>query len=280
MGEYIAVDLGAESGRVMLGNVSGQRLELQEIYRFSTGPIKIDGSLRWDFEKLFSNIKKGITEAVKSTKAHISGIGVDSWGVDYGLIDEEGDLLENPYHYRDSRTETMMDKAFDLMDKEELYDNTGLQLMQFNTVYQLLATKWSNPEILQKADKLLFTAALVSYFLCGSQFSEYSLASTSQLMDMKKGNWSEKVFSTLSLPIELMSNPVSPGTIVGKLKKKLAGEFGCEPIDVIAIGSHDTASAVAAVPAVDENWAYLSSGTWSLMGIEISEAIDFVSVIF
>ena len=273
MSKYIAVDLGAESGRVMLGFVTDKKIELEEVYRFANDPIEMGAILRWDFAKLFSNIKKGIAEAVKSAGGQISGIGVDSWGVDYGLIDENGDLIENPYHYRDSRTDQMMDKAFELMDKREIYDNSGIQFMQLNTAYQLLAAKLSDPEVLQKASKLLFTADLVSYFLCGEQFAEYSLASTSQLMDMSKGDWSEKIFNALSLPIELMGKLVSPGTVVGKLKKKLADEFGCEPIDVIAIGSHDTASAVAAVPAGDKSWAYLSSGTWSLMGLEVPEAI-------
>ena len=273
MNRYIAVDLGAESGRVMLGFVSDEKIELEEVYRFANGPIEMGATLRWDFAKLFSNIKKGIAEAVKSAEEEIRGIGVDSWGVDYGLIDENGGLIENPYHYRDSRTDQMMDKAFELMDKRELYDNSGVQFMQFNTIYQLLAARLSGPEVLQKANKLLFTADLVSYFLCGEQFAEYSLASTSQLMDMSKGDWSERIFNTLSLPMELMGKLVSPGTVVGKLKKELADKFGCEPIEVVAIGSHDTASAVAAVPAGDESWAYLSSGTWSLMGLEVPEAI-------
>ena len=272
MKQYIAVDLGAESGRVMLGTVCDSKLELEEIHRFGNGPIKQDGSLRWNFDKLFSNIKAGIAKAVKAAGGQVCGIGVDSWGVDFGLIDENGELIENPYHYRDSRTDEMMDKAFGIMDKRELYNNSGIQFMQLNTVYQLLAAKTNRPELLDKASKLIFIAYLVSYYLCDEIFAEYSLASTSQLMDMGTKQWSEVIFDKLTLPINLMPKVVAPGTVVGKLKGELAKEFGCKPIDIIAIGSHDTASAVAAVPASEKNWAYLSSGTWSIMGLEIPDA--------
>jgi len=271
--KYIAVDLGAESGRVMLGAVSDSELELKEIHRFDNASIKQDDSLRWDFAKLVSNIKEGIGKAVKVAAGSVCGIGVDSWGVDFGLIDENGDLIENPYHYRDSRTDEMMDKAFGLMGKRQIYDNTGIQFMQINSVYQLLAAKTFHPELLEKASKLIFIADLVSYYLCGEIFAEYSLASTSQLMDMSTKNWSKEIFDKLGLPIELMPAVVAPGTVVGKLKNELAKEFDSESIDIIAIGSHDTASAVAAVPAKEEKWTYLSSGTWSLLGLEIPNAI-------
>lgn len=270
--QYIAVDLGAESGRVMLGTVSVSKLKLDQIHRFDNGPVEQAGSLRWDFAKLFSNIKDGIAKAVKAADRQVCGIAVDSWGVDFGLIDVDGNLIENPYHYRDSRTDEMMDKAFGIMGKRELYDNSGIQFMQLNTVYQLLAAKTSRPELLDKASKLIFTADLVSYYLCGEVFAEYSLASTSQLMDMRTKQWSKEIFDKLLLPIELMPNVVAPGTVVGRLKDELAKEFGCEPIDIIAAGSHDTASAIAAVPVSEKNWAYLSSGTWSLMGLEIPDA--------
>lgn len=270
--QYIAVDLGAESGRVMLGTICDSKLKLDQIHRFGNGPVKQDGSLRWDFGKLFSNIKDGIAKAVKAADGQVCGIGVDSWGVDFGLIDENGKLIENPYHYRDSRTDEMMDKAFQIMGKRDVYDNTGIQFMQLNTVYQLLATKTFRPELLEKASKLIFMADLVSYHLCGEVFAEYSLASTSQLMDMRTKQWSKEIFDKLSLPMELMPKVVAPGTVVSKLKDELAKEFGCEPIDIIATSSHDTASAVAAVPASQKNWACLSSGTWSVMGLEIHDA--------
>jgi len=271
--QYIAVDLGAESGRVMLGSVSDDKLALEEIHRFSNGPIKEGGSLRWDFNRLLSEIKTGIGKAVKAANGRVSGIGVDSWGSDFGLTGANGKLLENPYHYRDSRTEGMMEEAFKLMDKREIYENTGIQLMPLNNLYQLLSMCMANSDVLAKAKHLIFTADLYSYHLCGRVYSEYTLASTSQMMDMRTSQWSKEIFNKLSLPIEIIPDIVKPGTVVGQLTEEVAKEIGCEPIDVIAVSSHDTASAVAAVPAADSNWAYISSGTWSLMGVEVPEAI-------
>jgi sugar (pentulose or hexulose) kinase len=271
--QYIAVDLGAESGRVMLGTVGDNKLGLQEVYRFANGPIKEGASLRWDFDKLLSEVKTGITRAIKRSDGEVSGIGIDSWGVDYGLLGQDGRLLENPYHYRDNRTDGMLEKAFELMDKRAIYENSGVQFMQINTAYQLLSMHLAKPEVLAEAKRLLFMADLVSYYLCGRSYAEYSLASTSQLMDMRTGQWSKGMFEKLGLPMNIMPDVAQPGTVVGKLKTELCKEFGCEPIDIIAVGSHDTADAVAAIPAQAERWAYISSGTWSLMGVEVSEAI-------
>jgi rhamnulokinase len=271
--KYIAVDLGAESGRVMIGTIMDDKLALDEIHRFSNGPIEENGSLKWDFDKLISEIKAGISKAAKAAGNDIAGIGVDSWGVDFGLLDSDGKLIENPYHYRDSRTNGMMEKAFELLSKREIYDNTGLQFMQLNSVYQLLAMRLANSPVLARAKNLVFMADLVSYFLCGEIFAEYSLASTSQFMDMKTGRWSNEILDRLSLPVDILPKVVKPGTIVGSLTPEVQKELGCGPVPVIAIGSHDTASAVAGVPAGRGNWAYLSSGTWSLMGVEIPNAI-------
>jgi len=271
--KYIAVDLGAESGRVMLGSVSADKVALEEVHRFINKPLEENGTLRWDFQKLFSEVKAGISKGVKQAGTQVWGIGVDSWGVDFGLLDGDGRLIENPYHYRDSRTNGMREKAFELVGKREIYENTGLQFLQFNTVYQLLAMRFANSVALAKAKTLIFMADLFSYCLCGKMYGEYTLASTSQLMDMRTGQWSKELFDKLSLPIEIMPDVVRPGTIVGQLSSKIGKEIGCGPIAVIAIGSHDTASAVAAVPAGEGGWAYLSSGTWSLIGVEVAEAI-------
>jgi rhamnulokinase len=266
--QYVAVDLGAESGRVMLGIVSANKIRLEEIHRFTNGPVEQDGSLQWDFSRLISEVKTGINKAAKKT-GDIAGIGVDSWGVDFGLLDDKGNLIENPYHYRDSRTNGMIEKACELLPKRDIYEQTGIQFMQLNTVYQLLSMRLSGSPALAKAKRLIFMADLVSYFLSGKPYAEYTLASTSQLMDMRTGIWSRTIFQKLNLPIEIMPEVVTPGTIIGTLTNKVAKEINCPPIPVIAAASHDTASAVAAVPA-DENsrWAYLSSGTWSLMGVE------------
>jgi len=271
--QYIAVDLGAESGRVMLGSLSSNKLTLEEIHRFSNVPIEENDSLRWDFNRQFCEVETGIARAVKHAGAAVDGIGVDSWGVDFGLIGADGKLVENPYHYRDSRTSTMMRKAYELMPKREIYENTGLQFLQFNTVYQLLAMRLAGSDALTKAKNLLFIADLFAYHLCGRLYGEYTLASTSQLMDMRTGQWSKAIFDRLSLPIEIMPDVVRPGTAVGRLSAEIAKGIDCEPIPVIAVASHDTASAVAAVPADGDNWAYLSSGTWSLCGVEVPEAI-------
>jgi sugar (pentulose or hexulose) kinase len=250
----------------MSGTVGGKKVGLEEVYRFSNGPIKEGASLIWDFDKLFSEVKSGIVEAIKRSDGEVSGIGVDSWGVDYGLLGEDGRLVENPYHYRDGRTDGMLEKAFELMAKRDIYENSGVQFMQINTAYQLLSMRLARPEVLARAKKLIFMADLVSYHLCGRACAEYSLASTSGLM-------SKGIFEKLGLPMNIMPEVVQPGTVVGELKSELCEEFGCKPINIIAVGSHDTADAVAAVPAQSEQWAYLSSGTWSLMGIEAPEAI-------
>ena len=270
--QYIAVDLGAESGRVMLGTVSGEKLELEEIHRFSNVPVGTDSELRWDFGMLLSEIKTGIGKAAKQAKYKIAGIGVDSWGAGMGLIDEKGLLIENPYHYRTSTVE-MIERAFEFMPKRQIYDNTGLQFMPFNDIYRLLEMRASNYEPLAKAKNILFMADLFSYYLCGEMFGEYSLVGCTQMVNMKTGQWSKEIFEALSLPLDKMPKIVQPGTIAGKLTESVSNELGCERIDVIAVGSHDTASAVAAVPAKGDNWAYLSSGTWSLIGVEVPEAI-------
>jgi len=272
--KYIAVDLGAESGRVMLGSVSADKLALEEVHRFGNGPVEEAGTLRWDFERLLSEIKTGIGKAAKQAGGDIAGIGVDSWGVDFGLLNADGELIEKPYHYRDSRTNEMLDKAFELMSKREIYENTGIQFMQLNSLYQVLAMRLANSDALSKTKKLIFIGDLFSYFLCGKAFGEYSLASTSQMMDMKTGQWSKVIFDKLSLPIDIMPDIVETGTVVGELTESVADELGCGRIPVIATASHDTASAVAAVPAEENSkWAYLSSGTWSLMGVEVPGAI-------
>jgi rhamnulokinase len=270
---YIAVDLGAESGRVMLGRIADGRLSLEQLHRFSNGPVDEHGSLRWDFDRLLSEIKTGIGQAAKKAGGKVGGIGVDTWGVDFGLLGVGGELLEKPYHYRDSRTNGMMDTAFALMPKRRVYESTGIQFMQLNSLYQVLAMRLANSPVLAKTERLLFMADLFSYFLCGKAVGEYTLASTSQMMDMQTGKWSKPIFDELSLPMKIMPEITAPGTVVGDLTDKVAKEIGCGRIPVIAIGSHDTASAVLGVPASGDRWAYLSSGTWSLMGVELPSAI-------
>jgi len=269
---YIAIDLGASSGRVILGRVRAGEILLEEMHRFENGPIQCGDSIRWDFAKLFGEIEAGLAKTAKHV-GKIESISVDSWGVDFGLIDSKGKLFENPYHYRDKRTDTMMDEVFSIVPRKKVYDITGIQFMPFNSIYQLRALKLQQPASLKNTDKIIFMADLVSYYLCGEIFSEYTLASTSQLVDMNTGKWSDELFSKLSLPMNVMPKIVQPGSVVGKLKKQIADKIGCAQISIVATGSHDTASAVASVPAQGNNWAYLSSGTWSLMGVEIAKPL-------
>jgi rhamnulokinase len=272
---YAAIDLGAESGRVMLGRLDSDNLalELTECHRFSNGPVKQGDSLRWDFPMLLSEVKTGIAGAAKESGGRLAGLCVDSWGVDFGFLDRSGGLIENPYHYRDKRTDGVMEKAFERTGRREIYDSTGIQFMQLNSLYQLLAQQRDEPQVLERADKLVFMADLMAYHLCGTIFAEYTLASTSQLMDMKTGQWAKAVFSSLGLPLEIMPDVVRGPKIIGTLKTELAAELGCGAVPVIAGASHDTAAAVAGIPAGQGSWAYLSCGTWSLLGLEVPQAI-------
>jgi rhamnulokinase len=272
-GGYAAVDLGAESGRVMLAEMDKGKLTLREMHRFGNGPVEQGGAMHWDFDKLMKEITTGIQKTAAACK-NIRSIGVDTWGVDFGLLDKSGKLLENPYHYRDSRNDGMMDKVFSIVPKNKVYQYTGIQFMQFNSLYQLFAYKSQKPQIVAKADKLLFMPDLITYALTGFIGAEYTIASTSQMMDMKTGKWSDELLKALDLPRGILPQVVMPGAQAGTLKKELADKLGCSQIPVVEVGSHDTASAVAGVPAGgDKNWAYLSSGTWSLMGIETPGAI-------
>lgn len=271
--KYLAIDFGAESGRVIVGVLENNRLELEEIHRFPNRQINIHGRLHWDVLYLFEELKEGISIAVKEGHKDIRSIAVDTWGVDYALIDASGQLIGNPVCYRDSRTDGMMEKAFDKMPEEEIYRVTGIQFMQINTVFQLVSMVEEKNPHLQIADTLLFMPDLFNYMLTGQKVAEYSIASTSQLLDARTRNWADELFNKLDLPRYLMPRIVSPGTSIGPLLEDISSKIGLGPVQVIAAAGHDTACAVASVPAKSKNWAYLSSGTWSLLGIESPEAI-------
>lgn len=269
---YIAVDLGASSGRVMLASLEEEKISLREVHRFPNGPLEEDGSLRWDFAALFGQVAEGIGKALAIEK-NVQSIGVDTWGVDFGLLDQDGNLLENPYHYRDRRTEGMIEKAAGILPKKEIYFNSGIQFMPFNSLFQLLAYQ-SKPEILGRAASLLFMPNLIMCTLTGHICAEYTIASTSQMVDMNTGRWSQTLMDAFGLPRQILPDIVRPGAVAGTLKPQYQRQWNCGPIPVIAVGTHDTASAVAAVPARSEtSWAYLSSGTWSLMGLEVPRAV-------
>lgn len=267
---YLAVDLGASSGRVLAGLYKNKKLELVEMHRFWNGAIEHDDGLHWDIEQLFTEIKTGLKKGFEAYGTAVQAIGIDTWGVDYGLLDADGKLINAPFQYRDSRNDGMMDFAFSKIPKEEIYRRTGLQFMPFNTLFQLCAEQ-KRPEFKQ-AEKMLFIPDLFAYWLTGKAVAEYTIASTSQLLDAKKRDWDFELIETLGLPKKLFSDIVQPGTLIGCLTDKMAEELGGNA-DVIAIGEHDTASAVASAPLKNEDCAYLSSGTWSLMGLEEPEPI-------
>jgi len=263
---YLALDLGAGSGRAIVGTISDGKIHLDEVHRFSNPPVKLGSTLYWDFLSLFENIKLGISLAIKKGY-NLRGIAVDTWGVDFGLIDRQGNLMSNPVCYRDMRTNGLSDESLAYISKEELYSVTGIQQMDINTIFQLWSMKKTDSPLFTVADKLLFTPDLINYFLTGVTANEYTIASTSQLLNAQSKEWSKEIFDRLGLPINLMGNIVQPCTLLGKLNEEIARETGAKDINVFAIGSHDTASAIAAIPESGDDWAFLSSGTWSLLGV-------------
>lgn len=269
---YLAADFGGGSGRIIAGSLLHGKLELEEIYRFANRQIKLGNHIYWDFPALFEDMKTGLKMAAQKGYA-VKGIGIDTWGVDFGLIDKDGNLLGNPVCYRDSRTDSMPAKVFRILDEEKHYADTGIQVMAINTLFQLYSMQQSGDAQLEVAHRLLFMPDLFSYFLTGTANNEYCIASTSELLDARQRNWSMETIRALGLPEHLFGDIVLPGTIRGCLKEDIARETGLGAVEVIAVGSHDTASAVAAVPATEGTIAYLSSGTWSLLGVEISEPI-------
>lgn len=264
----IAFDYGASNGRAMLGAFDGERLSIEELHRFPNDPVQVGGTLYWDILRLYYNMRQGLSVAAKAGYAPAS-VGIDTWGVDFGLLDRNGRLLGNPVHYRDARTDGIMERAFGVLPKEAIFRHTGLAFMQFNTLYQLLAMQQAGDVALECARTLLFTPDLLAYFLTGEVGTEYTIASTSQLTNPQTRSWSGRILSAFSLPRHILTEISEPGTVRGSLKKSVAGELGLPPgVKVVACGQHDTASAVAAVPAKGRRFAYISSGTWSLLGAE------------
>ena len=266
MNKYAAVDLGAESGRIIVGGVA----DMKVVHRFSTGPVRIGDSIYWDFLGIFGEIKRGLAAAFSSFGSQIVSIGVDTWGVDFGLLDKDGDLIGNPYHYRDQRTDNIPDEVFKSIPLEDVYKETGIQFMQLNTLYQLYAFSRAKPELLKQARQLLTIPGLINYWLTGIMKNEYTHVTTTQLYNPVEKAWSKTIQQKLGFPGELFGDIVAPGTIIGPLQPHIAKEIGAGlDVNVVATASHDTASAVAAVPAPGvKDFAYLSSGTWSLLGIE------------
>lgn len=269
---FLGFDFGASNGRAMLGVFDGEKLEIREIHRFPNDPVKLGGRLVWDVPRLFYEMKQALLK-VGREGIRLSAIGIDTWGVDFGLLDKNGELIGLPVHYRDARTDGIIEKCFEIMPKEEIFRNTGLAFMQFNTLYQLAAMKRQGDPALEIADTLLFMPDLLAYFLTGKKGTEYTDASTSQLVDPRTRDWSGAIFESFGLPRHIMTKIEPAGTLRGTLLPEIAEECGVGEVPVIAVGGHDTASAVASVPASDPDFAYISSGTWSLLGAEITEPL-------
>ncbi|MDZ7269558.1 MAG: rhamnulokinase [candidate division KSB1 bacterium] len=271
--KYLAFDLGAESGRAILGTLRRDRISLTEIHRFTNSPVMQDGHLRWQADRLLGELQQGLARAAQQGHRDLAALGIDTWGVDFGLLDRHDRLLENPVAYRDARTNGMVARAFELMPAAELYARTGIQIMPINTLYQLLSLVETKAPVLAAAERLLFMPDLFNFLLTGSKAAEYSIASTSQLLDATTKTWAPEIFARLNLPLRLMPPVIRPGTKLGKLLPAFAGATGLHQAEVIACGGHDTACAVAAIPAAVHNWAYISSGTWSLVGVERAQPL-------
>lgn len=271
--KFLAIDLGAESGRAFVGILDSKKLSMEEIHRFSNVPVIVSGHAHWDIFGLFQQVKKALSIAAERGHRDILSVGVDTWGVDFGLVKSDGTSMDMPFTYRDSRTNGMMEKVFAQIPKSKLYSRTGIQFMQINSIYQLYSMKAEYDENPEGFDNLLFMPDIFNFLLTGRKISEYTMASTSQLLNVTSKSFDEWIFSTLDLPMRLMCPIVMPGELIGRVHPAIASEAGLMDVDVVAVGSHDTASAVAAIPAVGKNWAYLSSGTWSLIGIEADEPI-------
>ena len=271
---FLAADLGASNGRVLLGRWDGARFELEVLHRFENGPTNVLGRLYWDVLALWREVKAGMTRYAAANPAPLAGIGIDTWGVDYGLLDAAGRLLGNPVHYRDSRTQGMVDHLFTRIPKAEVFDLTGIQFLELNTLFQLYSMRVQGDPQLAAARRLLLMPDLFHYWLSGEQVAEYTIASTTQMLLARERTWATDLLARLELPVSILPAIVQPGTVIGPLLAQVAVETGIPAgAPVVASAAHDTGSAVAAIPGLDEHSVYLSSGTWSLMGIEVRQPI-------
>jgi rhamnulokinase len=273
--DYLALDLGAESGRGLLGRFDGERLALEEVHRFPNGPVRLLDTLHWDLLRLFDECKAALRKAASGRT--LDGVGVDTWGVDFGLIGRGDTLLGNPVHDRDARTEGMLQAGAKLVPRERIYEITGLQFLPINTAYQLLAMKMTGSPLLEVAETMLMMPDLFAWLLTGVKAAERTDASTTQLLDPRAGTWSDELCTAWGLPRRILPDLVEPGTELGTLRKSVAEELNLSPMSVLATAGHDTAAAVAAVPTSGKSdppdWCYLSSGTWSLIGVETSRPV-------
>ena len=266
--KMLAIDLGASSGRGIVGSFDGQKLSIKENHRFSNDPVILCGRMHWDVLRIFHEIKQAIRETVLDGDT-IRSIGIDTWGVDYALLDESGKMLSNPYHYRDARTEGIVSYVGRFFAPSELYAKTGIQTMNFNTVFQLAADLRDDPKMVENASRMLNIPDLLNYFLTGKMANEYTILSTGALLDAQKRDYAKDIIAKVGIPQRLFGDIVLPGTSLGKLLPEVQSEVGKTDAEVLTVASHDTASAVIAVPTQEKEFLFISSGTWSLMGTEL-----------
>ena len=270
---FLAFDLGASSGRAILGTITDNKLTLKEIHRFENQMVEINGSFFWNIFSLFGELKTGLKKCIHDFGIQPESVGVDTWGVDITLLDRNGMIVGLPYAYRDPRTDNAMEEVFKIVPKRELYQMTGIQFMQFNTLFQLYVYKRDQSPQLEIATDILFMPDALCYLFSGVKRNEFSIASTSQFLKPGKLEYEQRLFDAIGFDSGMMQELVLPGTILGTLKNEIQKETGSTSIPVVAVAAHDTASAIASVPASGKNWAYISSGTWSLMGIEIDQPL-------
>ena len=266
----LSFDLGASGGRAVLGAFDGSRIRMEELHRFTNDPVHLGRTMYWDVLRLFHEMKQGL---LKARSHNIASIGTDTWGVDFGLLDSAGVLLENPIHYRDRRTVGMASEAFQKISRDALYHITGNQIMEINTIFQLFALRQKRPELLARADTLLLMPDLLNYFLSGEKKTEYSIATTTQMLDARSRTWSREVLDALELPAQILTEIVPTATPIGRMTEELSAELGMNRPEIIAVAGHDTQSAMAGVPTGEEDFIFLSCGTWSLLGTELKEPI-------
>jgi len=267
----LAFDYGASSGRAIKGIYDGKKISLKEIHRFSNDPVTVKGTMYWDTLRLFYEMKQGLLKA--KLDGGFDSLGIDTWGVDFGLLDENGDLVGNPVHYRDARTNGMLEESFRHIDKESFYSVTGNQFMEINTAFQLLSIRLKHPEWLEQTDVFLFTPDLFNYFLTGIKRAEYSIASTSQLTDARGRCWSDPVINALGLPRRIFPEIIKSGIRLGTVSAEIRDELGLDPFDVDAICGHDTQCALVSVPTKEKDFIFISCGTWSLFGTELDSPV-------
>lgn len=265
--KMLAFDFGASSGRGILGEIKEGKMILKEVHRFSNDPVQLKNHLQWDFLRLVHEVKQCLLKC-KNDGETIDSIGVDTWGVDYGLLDVEGELIGNPFHYRDLRTEPMLEHCFKYINKEDLIQKSGLDCLPYNTIYQLLAETQLNDGPINKAEQMLLMPDLFNYILTGQKRSEYTIATTTQLFDYEKSNWNYELIQMLNLPQHLFAPVIYSGAIVGELTAEIITELDIKSCKVISVGSHDTASAIAAIPAETDDFIFISTGTWVMVGVE------------